>query len=57
MGDWGCPLDMAFNTGPNQNISIKKTKKKKKKDVIHPEELKVSDYNENVQEFKKILVK
>ena len=50
MGDWGCPLDMAFNTGPNQNISIKKTKKKKKKDVIHPEELKVSDYNENVQE-------
>tara|TARA_B100000927_G_scaffold279349_1_gene262871 strand:+ start:106 stop:582 length:477 start_codon:yes stop_codon:yes gene_type:complete len=48
MGDWGCPLDMAFNTGPTQQISIKKSKKKKRKDIIQPEELKVSDYSENV---------
>ena len=48
MGDWGCPLDMAFNTGPTQQISIKKSKKKKSKGIIKPEELKVSDYSENV---------
>lgn len=48
MGDWGCPLDLAFNTGPTQQISIKKSKKKKKKDIIQPEELKVSEYSENV---------
>ena len=39
MGDWGCPLDMAFNTGPTQQISIKKIKKKKK-GIIKADELK-----------------
>jgi len=53
MGDWGCPLDMAFNTGPTQQISVKKTKKKKRKDIIQADELKVSDYNENVQEVER----
>ena len=48
MGDWGCPLDMAFNTGPIQQITQKKLKKKKRKDNIQTDEIKVSDYNENV---------
>ena len=40
MGDWGCPIDLAFNTGPTQ-------KKKKKK---HKEQIIEDDYNVNVKD-------
>ena len=39
MGDWGCPIDLAFNTGPTQ-------KKKKKK---HKEHITTNDYNDTIK--------
>ena len=50
MGDWGCPLDMAFNTSTSNQITVKKSKKNKRKGNIQAEELKVSDYNENINQ-------
>ena len=43
MGDWGCPIDVAFNTGPLNNRNKKKKKKNRDKIIVN-------DYNVNVKD-------